>query len=125
MKRGYHRKSKSKSRSKSYDRHKSRRSTSRSRSREKHHKKNNSHNSTSIKEVGIRLGQAKMESDIRNHFRFKLPNLSTKEEEDTIVMLKSKLNEHIGPVEHITRSSREPTTLNLGFKYDIDALSFL
>lgn len=39
-------------------------------------------------------------------------------------MLKSKLNQHIGPVEHITRS-KEMTTLNLGFKYDIDALSFL
>jgi hypothetical protein len=39
-------------------------------------------------------------------------------------MLKSKLNEHIGPVEHITRS-RETMALNLGFKYDIDAMSFL
>lgn len=45
-----------------------------------------------------------MESDIKNHFKFKLPNLNSKEEEDTIAALKNKLNEYIGPVEHISRS---------------------
>ena len=42
--------------------------------------------------------------------------------------LKQKLTECIGPVEHITRTKERGeklTTLCLGFKYDIDAISYL
>ena len=70
----------------------------------------------------------KHESDIKNHFTFKIKPLSEKEELDTIAMLKQKLNECVGPVEHITRIRERGdkyTTLNLGFKYDIDAISYL
>lgn len=86
MKRGYYR-----SRSKSLERRKSRHSPSRS--REKQNKKSsNSHGGNASRENSFRLGHAKVESDIKNHFRFKLPNLSGKEEEDSVIMLKSKLN---------------------------------
>lgn len=59
---------------------------------------------------------------------FKLKHLTEKEEIETLAVIKQKLTEYVGPVEHITRSRERGdrhTTLNLGFKYDIDAISYL
>lgn len=86
MKRGYYQNQNS--REKSYDRQHKRRSSSRS--RDKNHKKYTAGNNA--REINFRSIPAKVESDVKNHFRFKLPSLTTKEEEDTIIMLKTKLN---------------------------------
>lgn len=45
-------------------------------------------------------------------------------------MVKSKLIEFIGPIEHVSTAAKEGRDngnflLNVGFKYDIDALSYL
>lgn len=46
-----------------------------------------------------------------------------------ISMLKSKLIEFVGPIEHVStvKENRQSNNfvLNVGFKYDIDALSYL
>lgn len=77
MKRGYYRSS----RSNSYEKRKSHRDNrSNSRSREKQNKKYTPHNSNPNRDSNYRFGGfAKVESDIKNHFRFKLPNLNSKE----------------------------------------------
>lgn len=99
-------------------RHNRRRSPSRS--RDKKNRTNRKH-SRDYDPIPI-----KHESDIKNHFVFKIKPLSEKEELERVSMLKQKLNECVGPVEHITRIRGDKyTTLNLGFKYDIDAISYL
>lgn len=73
MKKGYYR-----SRSKSYDRYKDRRSDSRS--REKQNKRRNYDRDSESFDLNYRHSNSKVESDIKNHFWFKLPNLNGKDE---------------------------------------------
>ena len=72
----------------------------------------------------------KGKSDIKNHFIYENVKISHKRDIGEVMEeIKRLLNKAIGPVEHVTKISKDEDhgrfSFAVGFKYDVDALKLI